>query len=81
VTSVSFAADGRFLASKSADGSVRLWRCDKWGTIAILAETHSSYAFAGLAFHPYQPTLATLGERDRVIRIWDLDFTAIINPK
>jgi WD40 repeat protein len=73
VSAVSFAANGRYLASKSADGSVRLWRTDNWETAAILAEPHSTYAFAGIAFHPSQSTLATLGDQDKVIRIWDID--------
>ncbi len=76
VTAVSFAANGRFLASKSADNTVRLWRVDGWETAVILAEDHSTYAFSGLAFHPNQPILATLGDKDRLIRIWDLDFAA-----
>jgi WD40 repeat protein len=75
VTGVSFAADGRLLASKSADDSVRLWRCDTWETVAILAEPHSSFAFSSLAFHPQCPVLATLDDKDRVIRIWDLDLS------
>ena len=77
VTAVSFAANGRFLAAKSADNTVRLWQtAEEWETVAILAEEHSSYAFSGLAFHPHQPVLATLGGKDRLIRIWDLDFAA-----
>ena len=31
-----------------------------------------------MAFHPTAPTLATLGEKDRVIRIWDLDFAILL---
>ena len=74
VTAVSFSADGQLLATKSADSTVRLWRTDNWETIAILEEPHSKFAFAGLAFHPTQPTLATLGEKDKIIRIWELDL-------
>jgi GTPase SAR1 family protein len=32
----------------------------------------------GVAFSPIEPVLATLGEQDTVIRIWDLDFTALL---
>lgn len=73
ITAVSFSADGQLLASKSADDTVRLWRTSDWETVAILEEPHSKFAFSGLAFHPSQPTLATLGDKDKVIRVWDLD--------
>ena len=75
VTAVSFSHDGRLLASKSADNSVRLWRSDDQTLLACLSETHSAFAFAGLAFNPQAPVLATLGDKDKVIRIWDLDYT------
>ena len=59
---------------KSADSTVRLWRCADWQTVAILEETHSSFAFAGLAFQPNGNLLASLGDKDTIIRIWALDF-------
>ena len=79
VTSVSFSMDGRLLASKSQDNTVRLWDCETWQTVAVLDEPSSSAAIASLAFHPTVPLLATLGERDRVIRIWELDFDTLLN--
>lgn len=72
VTGVSFSADGRLLASKSADGTVRLWRRDTWQCVTVLEERHSTFAFSGLAFHPQLPVLATLGDKDKIIRIWDI---------
>jgi len=73
ITDVSFSYDGRLLASKSADGTVRLWRTDTWGAaVAILQEPASGYWLPGLAFHPHQPMLATLGDHDAIIRVWDL---------
>jgi len=81
ITSLSFSADGRLLASKSHDGTVRLWNTDVWETVAILNESSSStYSnFAGLSFHPKSAILATLGELDTVIRIWDLDLATILS--
>jgi small GTP-binding protein len=79
VSSLSFSADGSILASKSLDGTVRLWRCDSWETISILEESTSDATFAGLAFNPKYSYLATLGEDGKAIRIWELDFTLLLN--
>src|SRR5438132_637397 len=75
VKSVSLSYDGLFLASKSFDGTVRLWRTGTWETVAILEEPASDYWPPSLAFHPNAPVLATLGEGNTVIRIWDLDIS------
>jgi len=48
-------------------------------TVATLAEEASPNWAAGLAVHPSAPVLATLGRDDSVIRIWDLDFTALLD--
>jgi hypothetical protein len=77
VTSVTFSFDGQFLASKSLDDSVRIWRCETWETIAILPASTSNKWNSGLAFNPKFPSLATTGEEDTVIHIWELDFSAL----
>ena len=67
---------GQWLASKSIGGrenTIRLWRCDTWTCVAVLDEPASLAWPPGLAFHPRLPLLATLGERDTIIRIWELD--------
>jgi WD40 repeat protein len=79
VTFVAFSHDGQLLASKSLDDTVRLWRCDTWGTVAVLHEPVSGTWFSGLAFHPKVPFLATLGEKDTIIRIWELDTSALLS--
>src|SRR6266566_8636543 len=78
IVCISFSPDGSLLASKSHDGTVRCWRSDTWETVAILDEPLSRGWSAGLAFHPNVPMLATLGEEDCVIRIWDLDLAALL---
>jgi WD40 repeat protein len=74
VTSVSFSFDGQFLVSKSLDDSVRIWRCDTWETVAILQESTSRKWLSSLAFNPKLSTLASTGEKDTVIHVWELDF-------
>ena len=92
ISNISFSFDGRLLASKSRDGTIRLWCLNTQETVAKLKEISSfgwnkettSYRYGGkkwnasLAFHPNAPILATLGEADTVIRIWDLDFATLL---
>ena len=70
---VQFSPDGRILASKSQDNTVRFWRCDTWELVAVLHEPGNSH-FGGLAFHPQSPILATRGEKEQAIRLWELDY-------
>lgn len=79
VTSVSFSFDGRLLASKSSDDTVWLWRCDTGESVARFDETSFGQFPSKLSFHPKAPVLATLGEEDMVIRIWDLDFDVLLS--
>lgn len=81
INDVSYSWDGRLLASKSWDNTVRLWRSDTLETIAILKESSSTGWPPGLAFHPKLPILATLGEKDTVIRIWDLDIDVLLGAE
>ncbi len=78
-TSVSISSDGRLLASKGLDSRVRLWRCDTWEQVSELPEPSGDKTLASLAFHPKEPVLATLGENDTVIRIWDLDVGELLS--
>lgn len=77
ITSVSFARNGRFFASKATDDTVRIWDCERWQTVAVLEEPHLGNAFTGLAFHPRLPLLATLTGRDKIIRVWEVDFDVL----
>ncbi|HKQ53487.1 MAG TPA: TIR domain-containing protein [Pyrinomonadaceae bacterium] len=77
---VCFSPDNLLLASKGSDAGLRLWRCDSWEQIAVLnADTEGN--FGGLAFHPLERKLATLGERDRIIRIWELDYDVLLRAE
>jgi len=75
---VDFSANGRWLVSKSGDNTIRLWRCDTWAYVSVLEEPASEFWPPGLAFHPRLPVLATLGEEDTIIRIWELDEALLL---
>ena len=81
VTSVSFSFDGLLLASRSIDGTVGLWRCDTWEPILTFSEPSSHRLSPSLAFCPQGPVLATPGERDLAILIWDLDIGHLLGGK
>lgn len=79
ITSLSFSADGRLLASKSLDGTVWLWDCERWQVLSVLREpARGQRSDAGIAFAPDGYTLATLGPAGKVARIWDLDLATIM---
>ncbi len=80
VNYAAFSADGHWLASKgdSNDNNIRLWRGDTWACAAVLNEPASGYWPSGIAFHHCLPVLATLGEKDTIIRIWELDEAILL---
>ena len=81
LSSVSFSSDGRLLATKSEDDKIRLWRYDTWELVESLNEPRSLRNSPSIAFHPKISRLATLGERDTVIRLWELDFEILLDKK
>jgi small GTP-binding protein len=81
IWSIAIYFNDHLLASKSRDGTVRLWRYDTGENIATLHEPTSGYRTSSIAFNPKTLVLATLGEEDLAIRIWDLDFNLIIGAR
>src|SRR5690606_32318239 len=74
ITSLSFSYDGVLLASKSHDHTVKIWNANDGSLLQIIDEPYSGQSiFAEVAFHPSRPHLATLGNCDKDIRIWDMD--------
>jgi small GTP-binding protein len=73
VVDVSAAASTPLFASKSVDGTLKLWHTNTLVELAEIEESTSTPSNSGLAFHPHLPYLATLGAEDKVIRIWEID--------
>jgi len=69
VHKVAFSADGRLLASGSADKTVRLWDPDTGAMIQTLAG-HSD-SVSAIAFSPDSRLLASAGQ-SKTIRLWNL---------
>src|SRR5262249_53377524 len=68
IHALSFSADGSWLASAGADGTVRVWDVAT-GEVRAILEGHSGSVFA-LAFSPDGTTLASAGF-DRKVRYWN----------
>jgi GTPase SAR1 family protein len=81
--SATFSHDERLLATSSGDDTVRLWRTDTWEPLGRFEELTANYWPQGISFHPMRSILATFGERDRAIRIWqpNIDDLLGVAPK
>ena len=79
VKSVSFSFDGRLLASKGRDETVRIWRTDTWDTVAVLQEDSLGLSEHEIQFCPNSSLLATIGDKDQEICIWDVNIDALLN--
>ncbi|MDM8566395.1 ADP-ribosylation factor-like protein [Candidatus Halobeggiatoa sp. HSG11] len=71
---------GSLLAS-TAEDNIRIWRTDTWETVAILKENYVDECFISSAFHPHLPRLATPGQDNTTIHIWDLDIDQLLKQK
>lgn len=79
VSSISISPNNRILVSKAKDGTVRFWDLHQLKPVAVLAEPSGEKSWnSGIAFHPTLPVLATLGAKDTAIRIWAVDFAALL---
>lgn len=80
VISVASSCDGRILATKGCapDNTVRFWNQHSGTQIAAILEHATASWRPSLAFHPTAPALATLGEGDCLIRIWDIETEALL---
>ncbi len=63
------------LASKSLDGNIYCWNHATGKIVTTLDEPAYGH-YASITFHPKQPVLATLGQKDRIVRIWNVHINA-----
>src|SRR5262249_28427319 len=75
VTAVTFSPDGTFIASKSHDGTVKLWEAatgrERWTGKTPVSSAPPLYGHRDLAFTPDGKTLAT-GNFDGTLTLWDV---------
>jgi small GTP-binding protein len=80
VTALAFSSCGRFLASKSRDYTVKIWRTDTWTSVGDFYEAHLSGFPSLVSFHPKTPLLATFGRSgESLVRLWKLDPQVLLN--
>ena len=80
ITQISANGIYRLLTTKSADGTIMLWRTNRWLNVAKLIESNNpELGNAGLSLNPVLPRLATLGKKNKVIRIWDIDLDILFD--
>jgi small GTP-binding protein len=81
VVSVTFSSSGDVLASKSADGTIRLWNTATWATLASFEDPCAESSLGSeLAFHPSEPLLASHSSKPAsAIRLWKLDLPRLLH--
>lgn len=78
VKSITFSGNGKLLAAKCQsstdpdENAVKILEVDTLETFLTIPEETTAKAANGIAFHPSLPILATQGENDLVIRLWDV---------
>lgn len=86
LNAICFSCDGQMFASKSMDGTVKLWRTDPVDELASIPESTLTHRRVGrlfencssrLAFSPNDLTLASLGEYDKILRIWEVEDSSL----
>lgn len=81
VNSLSSSHDGRVIASKSSDGTVKLWRGDSFDLLGGFDEPSSQFTYPSAVFHPREPVLATTGANDRALRFWEIDIPGLLRAR
>jgi WD40 repeat protein/tetratricopeptide (TPR) repeat protein len=74
VRSVTFSADGAFLAANTygRNGEVLVWRTDDWREFSRFSEPTSNFWPCNISWAPVGHTLATLTSADQVVRLREM---------
>jgi len=75
VTSIDFSADGRFLASSSADATVKLWSVNQ-GLLLKTLLGHNA-PVQSVSFSPDSQTLVS-GDENNGVMLWNLDLDNLL---
>ena len=79
VQGVDISANGDFLATTGIDNQTIIWRTEDWTEICVLEQNCSRKSkFRSVAFHPTLPILASLGEDDRTVFIWEIESDKLL---
>ncbi len=78
ITSISFSFDGRLLASRTAVGTILLWRTDTWEQVDRIDEPTPQYSRAGVAFSPTQHVLAMVAHGSTEVWLWEVSPEALL---
>ncbi len=74
ITGVAFSPDGRLLAAGTREGMVKVWRLPTLREVKQFpAHSGTASALNALVFSPDSRHLATAGENEEAVKIWEVD--------
>ncbi|NHB67917.1 nSTAND1 domain-containing NTPase [Perlabentimonas gracilis] len=77
ITGLAFSSDGRYMASSSYDGSVRLWHLDDLNTLPIVFDDHETWV-TSVTFTPDGKFIVS-GDKNGSIKLLPVDISTIIS--
>ncbi len=78
VASVSFIDHGRLLASLGRNGTVIIWRSDRWSEVAkLVGQSDSTSGTKNIACHTHLPIVALLGRHYDEINLWNIELATL----
>jgi WD40 repeat protein len=83
IRSLSFSGDGRLMAGNQygSTAKVLIWRTDNWELVWEFEEPTSEFWPCNIAWCPTAPVLATLGEMDHAVRLWQFNIDALLSAR